>query len=445
MIQGTPATLVVDIDRGLLRTDLSREVLWAALGRDMRATLTAMRGALGMRQAALAAIAQPRVDLLPICPEVLTQVQAWPGDVLLFSSADHAVVHAMARHLALPGVHLGVLPITRADRHAVEAAALDLCADAPFQLITGPETGAELRQSAQTRLDTACTWSRVSLLRELRPHQWVKNLLLLLPLIAAQMLFTPAVLPVLGAMVAFALGASAIYIVNDLLDLDADRQHPSKRHRPLASGDLPIGVATWASAGLGLAALGTAWAVAPVIAALVVLYMVTSLVYSLVLKSLRWVDLAALVALYCLRVATGAVAGGVAVSPWLAGFAAAVFLALAVTKRLTGLARANHGGRLLGRGYDTHHTRALYLIGLSAVVLAVACFGIYSHADEIAALYTRPWALRLAALPAGFWLVRMVRLAVSGREDFDPLVFVARDLVGLGIAGLGIATYLLAL
>ncbi|HBS50892.1 MAG TPA: prenyltransferase, partial [Rhodobacteraceae bacterium] len=127
-----------------------------------------------------------------------------------------------------------------------------------------------------------------ALLRELRPHQWIKNLLLFVPMLAAQRFEWIVTGQVALAALAFSLGASAIYVLNDLLDLDADRRHPEKRERPLAAGTLPIPAAMTASAGLALLTLILALAVGPPVAALTLLYMAGSLGYSLWLKKRRW-------------------------------------------------------------------------------------------------------------------------------------------------------------
>ena len=319
--------LLVDIDRALLRTELARETFWAALGHDFRATLRAMSAPPAARQAAFAHIATPPVDLLPLCPEGAAQVSEAVANgrtVTLFSEADQSLVDGLANRLGLSGRHYGLEPGLRNSRAEVEQALLRQT-PAAFDLLPGPLTGSILRGAATLQIEAVCQSALASLVKELRPHQWAKNLLLLLPLIAAQMLFSPALFSVLVAMLAFSAGASAIYVVNDLLDLEADRLHPQKRFRPIAAGTLPIGQAMRVSIAAAVTAVVLAALVAPMVAGLVVTYMLISLVYSLRLKSLRWIDLGALVVLYVLRVGAGAVAAGVGVSPWLGAAVAFTF------------------------------------------------------------------------------------------------------------------------
>lgn len=439
--------LLVDIDRCLMRTEMARESFWAAMGRDFSATMRQVSAPVAVRQAAFARIANLAIDLLPLDPEITAQVnqaRADGRDVTLFAAADQSLVDALAERLNLSGTHFGLQPGTRDTRTAVETA-MQSATTAPFNLISGPLTGPALRAAAARDTNTSRPQSPRSLIKELRPHQWVKNGLLLLPLIAAQTLFSPALLPVLLSVVAFCAGASAIYIVNDLLDLEADRLHPTKRNRPIASGALPTGTAYRTSIIAATIAVLLAAAAGPLVAVVVVVYMLTSLVYSLRLKRLRWVDLGTLVGLYCLRMVAGAVAAGVAVSPWLWAFVAATFLILAVVKRLTALVRTPHHAQLPGRGYSRQHIRPLFILGMVGIALSVTTFLAYFHSPEATILYTRPWALRLASLPAALWLVRMLRLSLTGKEDFDPLVFVARDKTGLLIIASAACLYLLAL
>ena len=431
--------LVVDLDRALLRTDPAREAFWAALGDNAPATLRART------PADLEAIAPVRADLLPVNPTALEHCEN--RQIVVISGAGQALAQAVADALALGVVTLEVIAVTpdRPDRVAVERAVVARYGPAGFDLISGALSSAALKHAAHKVQDASLTTSPRAALREMRPHQWAKNLLLLLPLFAAQSLLSPAIWPVLLAMTAFAAGASSIYVVNDLLDLEVDRRHPQKRYRPIASGALPLRPAMMLSATLALIALGLSAAVSPAVLGLVAVYMLLSLTYSLRLKALRWVDLATLVALYLLRVATGAVAAGIDLSPWLWGFVAAVFLTLAVVKRLTGLARARDHGHLPGRGYSTAQIPAVFALGLSGAALSVLAFLGYSHSAEVTALYSTPWLLRLIAPAVALWLVRMVRLARAGKEDFDPLVFVARDWHGLAIIAVCAVLYGLAL
>lgn len=462
--------LVLDVDGTLLRTDLLYECFWAAMGRDVPATLrvalTRTRHPARMKHD-LAAIAAPAIERLPVREAVLERARAAVKagrPVHLVSGSPQALVDALARRLDLPGPHFGSDP----DHNLTDAAKAAFLADrfgpggydyvgnahadlrswqgARRVIAVAPPAGvrralARLEQPVEIIEDG---WRPSALLRELRPHQWVKNLLLFAPMLAAQHFEWAVAGQVALATVAFSLGASAIYVLNDLLDLDADRRHPEKRTRPLASGALPIPLAMGASAVLVALALILALAVGPPVAGLTMLYMAGSLGYSLWLKKRRWLDVLALAGLFLLRVLTGAVAAGVGLPPILMVFGFAVFFVLACAKRITALSRLPVTGHLPGRGYVPADLARLGHAAHAAIgVVAVLYLG-YGLGPSSAGFYDNQLLFALAVLPLIYWLWRMVRLAAQGREDFDPVRFVLRDRQGLLIALLGIVMIALA-
>lgn len=463
--------LVLDIDGTLLRTDLLHETLWAAIGRNLLATLAILLTcwmAPARLKRRLRRIGEPEIELLPVREPVLDmalKALAEGRAVHLASAADQPLVDALARRFALPGPHFGSDGRINLKAGAKAAALVarfgaggydyagDSAADlAPWasarrviSVAPGRRLTAELvalGKPVQIIPDDAAPGS---LLREMRPRQWVKNLLLLLPALAAHDLGAATLGPVLVAILAFSIGASAIYIVNDLLDLTADRGHPEKRQRPVAAGELPIPRAMAASGALALAALALGFAVSPGVAALILAYMTGSLVYSLWLKKRRWLDLLALAGLFLLRVLTGAVAAEVPVSGWLPGFILSVFFTLACVKRMTELTRAVRRSHLPGRGYARIDLPKLERAAYLGAAFAASLFVGYALSTPAAELYAMPRLLAAAALPVAVWLGRIVRLSGLGREDYDPVVFVLHDRIGLAIAAFGLSLVLLAI
>ena len=242
-----------------------------------------------------------------------------------------------------------------------------------------------------------------------------------------------------------AMGRRAEALQADLLDLDADRHHPEKRNRPIASGALSIRGAMLLCAGLLLLAPFLAWQAGPAVAGLTVLYILSSLTYSLWLKRLVWIDLAMLAWMFLLRVMTGVEASQAETSAWLPAFVFCAALSLAAVKRITGLARARHHGTLPGRGYDGTHMATLEIIATLAAASSIAVFLAYAFGPVANTLYAVPAMLALAAIPLFFWFFRIIRLSVRGQEDYDPTVFVTHDRVGLALVGCGIGLALLAL
>jgi 4-hydroxybenzoate polyprenyltransferase len=275
------------------------------------------------------------------------------------------------------------------------------------------------------------TWSRRSLAMGLRPHQWVKNVLLFLPLIAAHRMDGSGIWATLLAAAAFSAAASSIYIINDLLDLEADRQHPKKRFRPLAAGNVRIPDAMAMSFLLGVFALTVAFLMGWAVLSIVSLYMFLSLTYSLKLKKMRWVDIATLATLYTLRVIAGALAAQVVASGWLIAFIFPMFLSLGCVKRLTELTLAKSDGKVPGRGYTPRDRGDLLNVAGLGTFAALLIFVIYTFGSNAGALYTDIWMLRLAIFPLALWQIRMIYLGWHGKQDYDPLVFAMRDTTGL--------------
>ncbi|MBD3787876.1 MAG: UbiA family prenyltransferase [Sphingomonadales bacterium] len=453
-----PKPLVLDVDGTFLKTDLLFEAFWAGLGRDpiatLRACVTRFRDRAGLK-AELAAIAGLRLDLMPVNPALaeLALESARDGrEVVLASASDQGQVRALAAHYGFsPRVFAsdGVTNLKGARKAAAlveaygregfdyagnEAADLPIWAEAENALVVGDVPAARgLAAQGKNVVNLPGGWALGRLWKAIRPHQWVKNILLILPLIAAHRFDLATLGPILLGMVAFSFAASSIYIVNDLLDLEADRLHPTKCRRPFASGEVPIRVGMIAFVGLALAALGIAAALNAGFLGVVVLYMITSLAYSLKLKRMRWVDIATLAALYTIRVVAGAAAGQVDVSVYMLIFIFPVFIALGCVKRLTELTLATNDERLPGRGYGRPDRGDLLNVAGIGVFGALVIFFLYSVSDQGRMLYPDVWLMWVAMLPMGFWLVRMVMLGWFGKQDYDPIVFALKDKLGLGV------------
>lgn len=463
--------LVLDVDGTLLRTDMLYETFWAAMGHNSLGTLRTLAARWrrpNLLKQDLRTIAEPDIELLPLRAEVLEllqQAQRQGRPVHLASGSDHGLVEALAARLDLPGEHFGSdgsRNLTAATKGAVlrerfgeggydyvgnSEADLDAWAGARRAIAVAPPARLRARLQAMGKPVEiiGAPVSPLALWREMRPHQWVKNTLLLLPLLVEHQFAPASVLAALMAALAFSIGASSIYILNDLLDLAADRQHPDKRNRPIASGALPIRSAMLASGGLVTLALLLALTVSPLVMGMTLLYMASSLSYSLWLKRHRWIDLASLAFMFLLRVLTGAAAAQITLPFWLMVFVFSVFLTLACVKRMTALARrVLRGGKLPGRGYGEADFRTLEWISGLGIGASTASFLAYAFSDHSATLYASQWLLAGAALPLTLWLARVVRLSELGQENYDPIVFVTHDRTGLLIAALGVALVVLA-
>lgn len=271
----------------------------------------------------------------------------------------------------------------------------------------------------------------VPLVRALRPHQWVKNLLVLVPVLLDHRLGQPDVVARGGlAFVAFCLAASGAYVLNDLLDLEADRSHPTKRYRPFASLSLsPRAGYLLVPLLIGTSLLVGGTLVAPGFLALLLLYIGLTTAYSAYLKRIVVLDVLILAGLYTLRVLAGITATGVPFSTWLLAFSTFLFLSLAFLKRhgeiSTLAADAAPGTRR--RGYLPQDVEWLRTMGAASGYLAVLVLALYLNGDEVIRLYRKPAVLFLVCPLLLFWTGRMWLLAHRGQIHEDPIVAAARD------------------
>ena len=280
-----------------------------------------------------------------------------------------------------------------------------------------------------------------AVLKAVRLHQWAKNILIFLPLLLAHNLHAGVVAAALLAFVSFSLSASATYIVNDLLDIEADRRHPRKRMRPFAAGDLSVAAGVMISTvflGVSLA-IATVWLPREYLTWLL-LYLAATLSYSLYLKRVVLVDVILLSGLYTVRMLAGSAATRVPITPWLAALSLFLFLSLAMVKRFSELENTRARGQSLanGRGYLLGDIEQLRSFGTSCAYASVVVFSFDIGSHEVTRLYRHPDRLWLITPLMILWLSRVWLLASRGELDEDPVIFAVTDRVSL-LIGLAVA------
>jgi 4-hydroxybenzoate polyprenyltransferase len=268
----------------------------------------------------------------------------------------------------------------------------------------------------------------------LRLHQWMKNLLLFLPLLAAHEIGNlDAWQSLVLAFFAFSLCASTVYIVNDLLDLDSDRRHPRKRMRPFASGAVPV----WKGVALAPVLLAVSFVLAFQVGTMFVgwllAYFVVTCLYSFSLKKLILVDCLTLAMLYTFRILAGAATVGHVLSFWLLAFSVFLFLSLAFVKRYAELEvqRLNGSDKAHGRGYHTDDASLLQNFGVSSGQASVLVLALYLNSDAVTKLYVTPEVIWCAVPVMLFWIHWMWMQAHRGNMHDDPVVFAVKDKVSL--------------
>ncbi|MBV2145013.1 UbiA family prenyltransferase [Falsochrobactrum sp. TDYN1] len=267
-------------------------------------------------------------------------------------------------------------------------------------------------------------------LKMLRVHQWLKNLLVFVPAFLAHDISEPDIfMAACLAFIAFSAAASAIYIVNDIIDLPLDRQHKRKRNRPFASGVLSIPFGLTVSALLllvsGIISLFLPLAFVLVMAA----YLVTTTAYSLLLKRMLLVDVICLAALYSLRLLGGMAATHIPLSFWLMAFAMFFFLSLALVKRYVELQHSTgtEKDRIAGRGYRPEDIDIVGQSGVASAFTAVLVLALYINSDAVRTLYTYPWLIWPLVPIVLYIVIRVWILAHRKEMDDDPVVFIAND------------------
>ncbi|SDF18712.1 UbiA family prenyltransferase [Limimaricola pyoseonensis] len=464
----TPAAvLVVDLDGTLIRSDMLYESFWAALSRRwtcLFSALAALREGRAPLKRRLGALGPVDPALLPYNDTVLDYIRRWRaggGRAVLVSAADQRLVERIAGHLALfdeahgsdgaQNLKGGRKAAFLTQRYGEGGFAYvgDAAADLSVWRVAGHAVTVDAGPGLSRRVEAGTGTGSVEhlstrsgraapLLRAMRPHQWLKNLLVFLPMLAAQQFDAATFGQSLLAFVAFSVIASSVYLLNDLLDLAADRAHPRKRHRPFASGALPLAWGTVLAPGLALTGFALAFALGPAFAAVMVLYYGFTTAYSFHLKRRLVVDICTLAGLYTLRIIAGAVATGIPLSVWLLAFSMFFFFALAAMKRQAELvSAARAGGRAAhGRDYRVDDLPLIANMAVSSGYISVLVMALYLNTGAVQDLYasTTPlWGICLVLL---FWISRMVMITHRGWMDDDPVVFAARDRVSLICAAL---------
>jgi 4-hydroxybenzoate polyprenyltransferase len=463
--------LVVDLDGTLVHTDMLHETSLRVL-RDspwdlLRLSCWLMQGKAVVKQN-IATRARFDPQHLPYNEQLLDWLREQKSSgrrLVLCTASDAAVARSVAQHL---GIFDDVMASNGSENLGgkVKAASLvsrygergfdyvgNSASDLPVWqharkavVVNGSET---LARQAGGICDVEKVFPRLpaSLMvwrRVLRMHQWLKNLLLFVPLLAAHQFAKTAIWGTLGvAFLSFSLCASSVYVFNDLLDLESDRAHPRKRARPFASGAVPVWMGVVFSPVLLVISFGLATQVRGSFLPWLAFYFILTCAYSWTLKRLMLVDCLALAMLYTVRIVAGAAAAGLALSFWLLAFAVFLFLSLAFVKRYAELELQILSGntKAHGRGYLTSDAPLIQTLGVTAGYGGVLVLALYLNSDAVLRLYRTP-EIMWAAMPVLlFWVSWMWMQAHRGNMHDDPLVFAVKDKASLA-AGVAFALVL---
>ncbi len=452
----TNTPLVVDLDGTLTLTDTLVESLIHVIKQSplnlLRVPLWLLKGRAGFK-AIIAEKTWLATESLPYREPLvayLREEKAQGRRIILATAAHATIADAVARQLGLfdqvlattPGHNLKGRAKLKAIQENVGSSfvyAGDTQADLPIwqvakaAILVGapPALAATVREKTPIEREfpnekaTLTDW-----LRALRVHQWIKNLLLFVPLLTAFSFMEINKLFSMGlAFLAFSLAASATYIVNDLWDLDSDRLHPRKRLRPFASARLSI-LHGLAVAGVSLAsAFLLAYCVSISFCLMLLAYLALTSAYSWTLKKYVLIDAIMLSLLYTLRILAGAVAIEVATSSWLLAFSVFIFLSLALVKRCAELVSLEKSGldKAHGRDYRVTDLTVLWPLGVGTALSAAVVFGLFISSPETQTRYATPQLLWLVAIGLVYWLGRLWIKTSRGEMHDDPVVYAIKD------------------
>jgi len=453
--------LVIDLDGTLLCTDSLHETTLLLLRNGPHLAFSLPLWLTGGKARMKREIAQ-RVELDVTGMPYHDDLVAWIGTerdrgrrIVLATAADEKVAHAVAAHLGLFDEVIASDGVVNRSAHRKAALLVEKFGERGFDyagnsrddlpvweharraIVVSATAGVRRAAAESTEVEREFVGKRGGLLawlKALRLHQWMKNLLLLLPLLGSHQIFDPALLTqAILAFFAFGFCASSVYVVNDLMDLESDRHHPRKRLRPFALGVLSP-LAGVAVAGLLLAAsLVVAWWVATEFLAWLLVYFVITVAYTFVLKRKEIVDVLSLAALYTLRIIAGGAAVGVGASFWLLAFSMFLFLSLAFVKRYAELQIMLEQGReeAKGRGYRTDDLPLIQTLGVVSGFAAVLVLALYINSESVLKLYSRPEVMWLTVPILLYWITRVWMKTQRGLMHDDPVLFALKDRVSI--------------
>ncbi|WP_432675258.1 UbiA family prenyltransferase [Nioella aestuarii] len=450
------SVLVVDLDGTLLRSDMLFECFWASAARTWRTPLIAAKAlsqGIPELKRALAETACPDVTRLPYNAEVIAHIEAWRaegGKTALVTASDQILADRIAAHLGLFDEVFGTEPGNnlKAER---KAAFLDNHYGAGGYIYVG-DSRADLKVWSRSKAAVTVGASKsfrakvaavnadvthlsppehvlIPIFKAMRLHQWLKNVLVFVPILAGHLVGVATFLQCLLAFVAFGLVASSGYVLNDLLDLGPDRAHARKCRRPMASGRLQVPHGTVLLPILLSLGLATAATLSLKFLGVIFFYFLMTMSYSLWLKRKVIVDICVLAGLYTLRIVAGGVATGVPLSLWLLAFSMFFFFSLAAVKRQAELVhlKSTEHTKAAGRGYGLEDLPIITQIAASSGLLSVLVLALYINTPDIRANYLSPTYLWGVCVLLMFWVTRMVFVTHRGKMNDDPMVFAVTD------------------
>jgi 4-hydroxybenzoate polyprenyltransferase len=451
--------LIVDLDGTLLKTDLLYESFWSSFSKNwkipFKSIFWAINGRANLKQK-LAEISEINIDKLPYNKEVINYIKKHKkkgGFTGLVTASNQLFADKISKYLNLFDEAIGstqkinLIGNNKAKflKNHYGYKNFDYMGDSFKDLPVWQNSNKAITVNANHKLIKECekvnsnfehldTKSNKKLffnfLKIIRIYQWIKNLLIFVPMIAAHNISIKTFTDGLLAFICFSLIASSIYIVNDLLDLEYDRLHPYKKFRSFASGDISIKNGLAILFILLISGLLLSFQIGIYFIFIIIFYFFLSNLYSVILKKIYIFDTFVIGLLYTTRIQAGGFASEIDISPWLLSFSIFFFISLASIKRLSELVDAKNRNklRIIGRNYFVINLKKISLFTLSSGIISIIIGIFYILSPETTDLYPKRWTLALSILILSFWFLKMILDSLKGLIKNDPIIFALSDL-----------------
>ncbi|MGR3291208.1 MAG: UbiA family prenyltransferase [Paracoccaceae bacterium] len=452
--------LVVDLDGTLIKSDMLFETFWSSFASDWRIPILAIRSLMGGRaklKEFLANKSHIDVETLPYEDKVVEYIKNWRnrgGKAILVTATDQKLADRIATYLGIFDAAYGSDGTTNLKGPRKAALLADKFENETYAYMGNASADIPVWEHADKAITVNASLSlrrRVEKLNAqnehlanssaglgpyilaMRPHQWLKNILVFLPMLAAHRYMAFEFFNSLLAFVSFCLIASSVYVLNDLLDLTSDRAHPRKFNRPFASGTVPLAHGTMLAPVLFALGIGVAFAIGQNFVLVMLGYYAVTTAYSLYLKRHTIIDICILAGLYTMRILAGGVATELELSVWILAFSIFFFFTLAAVKRQAELVDGIALGRLdtVGRGYNVDDLPLIASMAAASGYVSVLVFALYLNSPIVSKLYSLPLVLWGICPILLYWVSRMIMKTHRGNMTDDPLVFAFKDRVSL--------------
>ncbi len=459
--------LSVDLDGTLIKTDLLFESFWSAFANDFlipfKALFALFKGKAFLKDM-LYASSSIDIKSLPYNLEVIKYIRSHRsngGEVALVTASNEKFARNICKHLNLfdqvhgssSTVNLKGLEKANLQKKLFGEGNFDYIGNSMADLQSWQISDKAITFNASKLVKRKCELCNAntlhlieksnfsflsSFLKEIRPYQWVKNILVFIPLIAAQKFDSTSLFQAFLAFIAFSSTASSVYILNDLLDIKADRNHPKKRKRPLAAGDLSFGLTSILGFFLLLIGLTFGFIIGGSFPAALLFYYSITVFYSIYLKRKALVDIFVLSGLYTIRLQAGGIATNLEISFWLLAFSTFIFFSLAAIKRHSELVDLINRGQnsIENRGYKKSDLNFLRTLAISSGMISSLVLALYINSPKVLDIYSNPKFLWISCSLFLFWIIRVCFKTDRGEMEYDPIIFAFKDSISKIVFGL---------